>query len=356
MNILIQKYFTKNLLKWHVNKNNREMPWKGEKNPYKIWLSEIILQQTRVEQGLQYYNAFVQHFPTINDLANADEKKVFKLWEGLGYYSRCRNLIATAKEIVTNNASIFPKKYEDILKFKGVGPYTAAAIASFAYNLPYAVVDGNVNRVLSRFFNIDKPIDSTEGKKIFSTLAQQLLCTKNAASYNQAIMDFGATICKPKLALCNSCPLQKKCKAYELNVVDKLPVKEKSITKKTRWLYYFIIEYKNGLYIKERTDKDIWQNLHEFVLIEMAKKSSYQNIMKSNVYKAIFKNDNYVLLNTSKEYTQVLSHQTIIGNFSILSISKKIDLIGYSWVTKKQATQLSFPKFINTYLQDKKYL
>ena len=351
-----EKYFTKNLLFWHLNTNTRKMPWKGEKDAYKIWLSEIILQQTRVEQGLEYYHAFVKNFPTINDLAKADEKKVFKLWEGLGYYNRCRNLIATAKEIVTTYKSKFPTKYEDILKLKGIGPYTAAAITSFAYNLPYAVVDGNVNRVLTRFFNIDLPIDSTQGKKLLATLAQQLLDDKNAASYNQAIMDFGATICKPKLPLCSSCILQKKCKAYELALVDKLPIKEKSIAKKIRWFYYFIIEYKEGVYIKERTDKDIWQNLHEFMLIEMPKKSSYQQIKNTKQFKNLLNNIPYLLDSVSNEYSQILSHQLITGKFCILQVANKVKIENYVWVPKKQLHQISFPKFINTYLQDKKYL
>ncbi len=351
-----EKYFTKNLLFWQLNTNTRKMPWKGEKDAYKIWLSEIILQQTRVEQGLDYYHAFVKNFPTINDLAKADEKKVFKLWEGLGYYNRCRNLIATAKEIVTTYKSKFPTKYEDILKLKGIGPYTAAAITSFAYNLPYAVVDGNVNRVLTRFFNIDLPIDSTQGKKLLATLAQHLLDVKNAASYNQAIMDFGATICKPKLPLCSSCILQKKCKAYELALVDKLPIKEKSIAKKTRWFYYFVIEYKEGVYIKERTDKDIWQNLHEFMLIEMPKKSSYQQIKNTKQFKNLLNNIPYLLDSVSNEYSQILSHQLITGKFCILQVANKVKIENYVWVPKKQLHQISFPKFINTYLQDKKYL
>lgn len=356
MDISTQKYFTKTLLNWNIKTNKRIMPWKGEKDPYKIWLSEIILQQTRVEQGLDYYNKFVQTFATITELANANEKTVFKLWEGLGYYSRCRNLIATAKFIAKEYDGKFPTNYDAILELKGIGPYTAAAIASFAYNLPYAVLDGNVMRVLSRFFNIDTPIDSHEGKKYLSALAQHLLYKQNAAAYNQAIMDFGATVCKPKLALCTSCPMQKKCKAFELGLVEGLPIKEKKLYKKTRWFYYFIVQYKNEVFVKERLAKDIWQNLYEFVLIEMPQKSSYQTILKSKAFTTIFKNDEFVLVDSSQEYKQQLSHQTIIGNFSILQLSKKVKLTGYETVSKKQLAQISFPKFINTYLQDKNYL
>ena len=213
-----------------------------------------------------------------------------------------------------------------------------------------------VNRVLTRFFNIDLPIDSTQGKKLLATLAQQLLDDKNAASYNQAIMDFGATICKPKLPLCSSCILQKKCKAYELALVDKLPIKEKSIAKKIRWFYYFIIEYKEGVYIKERTDKDIWQNLHEFMLIEMPKKSSYQQIKNTKQFKNLLNNIPYLLDSVSNEYSQILSHQLITGKFCILQVANKVKIENFKWVPKKLLHQISFPKFINTYLQDKKYL
>ncbi|MEI2747774.1 MAG: hypothetical protein V9E88_03310 [Ferruginibacter sp.] len=191
------------------------MPWKEEKDPYKIWLSEIILQQTRVEQGTAYYNNFIRHYPNINQLAAAPESAVFKLWEGLGYYTRCKNLIATAKFISVELKGKFPGTYEDVLALKGVGPYTAAAIVSFAYNQPYAVVDGNVMRVLARFFAIDTAIDSNEGKKIFSTLANQLIDQKNAGLYNQAIMDFGATVCKPQQPLCASCNTCKKLQCIQ---------------------------------------------------------------------------------------------------------------------------------------------
>src|SRR5579859_1431456 len=194
--------FTKTLLGWNSSGNFREMPWKGEKDPYKVWLSEVILQQTRVQQGWAYYEKFINAFPTIKDLAAALEQKVFKLWEGLGYYSRCRNLIATARKISDEYNGRFPHTYEEILALKGVGPYTAAAIASFAYNLPHAVVDGNVVRVLARFFGITTAADTTSGKKQFAELATALLDPSQAGIYNQAIMDFGATVCTPRNPQC----------------------------------------------------------------------------------------------------------------------------------------------------------
>jgi A/G-specific adenine glycosylase len=194
-----KKFFSETLLKWNQFENTREMPWKGEKDPYKIWISEIILQQTRVHQGLAYYNRFIKAWPDIKRLACTPEQEVYKLWEGLGYYTRCRNLIASAKFINDELAGRFPHKYEDILSLKGIGHYTASAIASFAFNLPYAVLDGNVSRVLARFFGIHTPVDTTEGKKFFGELAGNLIDTTDPASYNQSIMDFGAIVCKPQL-------------------------------------------------------------------------------------------------------------------------------------------------------------
>ena len=219
-----EQNFVKKLLQWNDLDNNRQMPWKGEKDPYKIWLSEIILQQTRVHQGLDYYNRFVANFPTIKLLAKAPETNVFKLWEGLGYYTRCKNLIATAKYITDELDGKFPDNYADILLLKGIGPYTAAAIGSFAFNLPYAVVDGNVFRVLSRYFGIAKAIDSNDGKQFFTLLANKLLDKKQPGKYNQALMDFGAVICKPQLPDCNNCMFKTNCTALAESNVNQLPV------------------------------------------------------------------------------------------------------------------------------------
>jgi len=245
------------LLQWNSYLNTRQMPWKGEKDPYKIWLSEIILQQTRVEQGWKYYEKFITLFPDINKLAAAKDEKIYKLWEGLGYYSRCKNLIETARFISKKLKGKFPDTFEDILSLKGVGNYTASAVASFAYDLPHAVVDGNVFRVLSRVFGIKKPIDSTEGKKLFSQLAFELLDKKRPGIYNQALMDFGAVICKPQNPLCHSCVLKDHCFAYKKGLVNKLPVKEKKIKITTRWFNYLVIGYNDKIYIHKRTSNDI---------------------------------------------------------------------------------------------------
>ena len=206
--------FSIELLEWYMH-NKRELPWRDTKDPYFIWISEVILQQTKVQQGLPYYINFINTFPTIKSLAEASEDKVLKLWQGLGYYSRARNLHSAAKQIILNYSGKFPKEYKSILSLQGIGPYTAAAISSIAFNLPYAVVDGNVIRVLSRFFSINIPFDTTLGKKYFQNLAQELLLENNPATYNQAIMDFGAVICTPKKPDCYSCVLNLSCKDPE---------------------------------------------------------------------------------------------------------------------------------------------
>ena len=345
-------FFTFQLLKWNNLSNHRQMPWKGEKDPYKIWLSEIILQQTRVEQGLAYYNRFIQMFPDINTLANAPETKVFKLWEGLGYYTRCKNLLATAKYIAAERKGKFPDTYEEIRQLKGVGPYTAAAISSFAYNLPYAVVDGNVIRVLSRFFGISIPSDSTYGRKYFEELAGLLIQKDQAGIYNQAIMDFGATICKPRLAACSTCPLAAKCKAYRENAVEAYPVKSRALVKKDRWFYYIIAAYRGKYYFRQRTAKDIWQNLHEFILIESDKEISRNKLPNTSILKQLAGKTGTITA-ISAMFTQQLTHQTIHGCFIHVMLTKSIQLEGYMLAGSKELSKLAFPKMIAGYLDKK---
>lgn len=341
--------FSHLLMQWHLKENKRSMPWKGEKDPYKIWLSEIILQQTRVEQGMGYYLRFINKYPAVIKLAAASDDEVFKLWEGLGYYSRCKNLIATARYISQELNGIFPESFENILKLKGIGPYTAAAIASFAFNLPHAVVDGNVSRVLARYFGIHTAIDSTSGKKEFAVLAQQLLDKTAPALYNQAIMDFGATVCKPKLPLCRQCLLSNTCKAFIENSVSNLPVKEKKIIKKSRWFYYFVLELNGKYFVRKRVAKDIWQNLHEFILIEKPAKTALCLINESEEFRFLVDRA-YTSVNTSGYYKQQLTHQTIHGCFIHLKIAGKKLIKGYELIDKKALAQLAFPKLVNDYL------
>jgi A/G-specific adenine glycosylase len=350
----IKKNFATLLLKWNREKNNRQMPWKGEKDPYKIWLSEIILQQTRVEQGLSYYNKFIKAFPDINKLAKAPDEKIFKMWEGLGYYTRCRNLIATARYISKERKGKFPDTYDEIKSLKGIGPYTAAAISSFAFNLPHAVVDGNVFRVLARIFGIDKPADSTEGKKYFTLLANELLDKKQPGLYNQAIMDFGAVVCKPAAPLCSNCVFNKTCYAYINNNVAALPVKEKKIIIKKRWLYYLVFEYKNQTAIQQRTAKDIWHSLYEFPVLEAAHELPLKKIIQQAIKNKWIEKDNYELLTVSPLYKQQLSHQLIAGQFIKFQLKTKPVLKNdWLWLTKNRMGKYAFPQFINQYLKER---
>lgn len=351
---MMKLFFTKKLLRWNKKYNRREMPWKGEKDPYKIWLSEIILQQTRVEQGWNYYLKFINTFPSVQQLAHAPDTKIFKLWEGLGYYSRCKNLIATAKIIDKEYNGKFPDSYEKILSLPGIGPYTAAAIASFAFNLPYAVVDGNVLRVLTRIGGIKTPADSTKGKILLGKLAFELLDKKQPGLYNQAIMDFGAVVCKPKTPACYECIMQKNCRAYQLELVAELPVKEKKIVKRIRWLYYFVISYKNLVYIRKRTAKDIWQNLHEFLLVEKDSPITTKNWLLLPPVKQLFNHRETIITKVSKVYTQQLTHQTLHGQFIEITADHPPNLgADFVGVAYRDLTRYPFPKFMITYLQEK---
>ncbi len=244
------------------------MPWKETKDPYKIWVSEIILQQTRVAQGKDYYLRFINQFPDIDSLANAEQTEVLKQWEGLGYYSRARNLQQAAQDIIQRFNGVFPTKYDDIISLKGIGPYSAAAISSFAFEQPCAVVDGNVQRVLSRHFEILLAIDSTEGKKRIALLAQKLLDKKQPAQFNQAIMDFGALICTPKAPKCETCPLSKSCRALKNNIVKEIPFKSKKVKKTDRFYYFFLIRKEDHIVIQRRPNTGIWAGLHELPNIE----------------------------------------------------------------------------------------
>jgi A/G-specific adenine glycosylase len=342
--------FTRRLLQWNKSSNTRAMPWKGEKDPYKIWLSEIILQQTRVEQGWSYYEKFIKAFPTILHLARANEETVFKMWEGLGYYTRCKNLIATARTIASEYKGKFPSTYEEINALPGIGPYTASAISSFAFNAPHAVVDGNVQRILARYFNINTPIDTTAGKKEFQTLAQSLLQLDEPGIYNQAIMDFGAVVCKPQNPLCHDCVQKKECEAFKQNRIDQLPVKQKSIIRKERWFYYFIIECNGKWYIRQRTGRDIWENLFEFVLFESP--AAVENITgKLPFLKKLVNGQTAHIESISRMYRQQLTHQTIHGRFVKVTVTEPLPALDdFLLVNKKQVAKYAFPRLITAFL------
>lgn len=342
--------FTEKLLTWY-QENKRVHPWKATKEPYHIWLSEIILQQTRVDQGTPYFLRFKAEYPTITDLANASEDEVMRLWEGLGYYSRARNLHATAKYIAFECGGIFPNTYKEILALKGVGPYTAAAIASFAYDLAHAVVDGNVYRVLGRYFNIATPIDTTKGKKEFAKLAAALLDQKDPATYNQAIMDFGATQCVPAQPDCAHCPMSNSCQAYQRKTVTIRPVKSKKTKQSKRFFHYLVIATPDQkVYLHKRTKKDIWQNLYEFPLIEKESLLASEELGLEE----IFQKQAFWLRRVSSIYRQQLSHQKIHALFLEIQLKEafqKADEQEWIAVPRNQLEKYALPRIVNTYLE-----
>jgi A/G-specific adenine glycosylase len=273
------------------------------------------------------------------------------MWEGLGYYTRCKNLIATAKKITKDFKGKFPGSYDEIKKLKGIGPYTAAAISSFAFNEPKAVVDGNVQRVISRYFGISTPIDSGKGKKMYQQLAQALLDFQQPGIYNQAIMDFGAVICKPQNPLCQTCVQKKECQAFTHNLVSLLPVKAKSLTKKERRFYYFIIELEDKVYIRKRIAKDIWENLYEFFLYE-APGAQMEEPMYPDLLKELLGNSSFSIDTVSKEFRQQLTHQSISGRFITVRLKKPSRALkNYEWVERKNLKRYAFPRFINAFFQ-----
>ena len=261
--------FTKRLIAWYAQ-HKRALPWRKARDPYKIWLSEVILQQTRVVQGLPYYERFVTAYPTVQDLAAASEEEILHLWQGLGYYSRARNLHKCSRYVVEKLGGVFPKSYHELLPLPGIGPYTAAAIASIAYDEPIAVVDGNVYRVLARLFGLQDDIASPAGQKVFQKLASSLIPSQSPGHYNEALMEFGALQCVPQQPRCHTCPFQNDCIAFQQKTQHLLPIKQRRVKVKERYLYYLLIHANDCVYVKQRKEKDIWHGLYDFYLIESA--------------------------------------------------------------------------------------
>lgn len=333
--------FTLLITDWY-RQNKRDLPWRNTIDPYKIWLSEIILQQTRVDQGLSYYFKFIEHFPSVKDLANASEQDVLNLWQGLGYYSRARNLHASAKFISAELNGEFPQNYIELLKLKGVGSYTAAAIASFSFKEPVAVVDGNVYRVLSRFFNIDTPIDSTSGKKQFAELAQELIHPTEPDTYNQAIMEFGALQCTPTNPNCTACPLNNACLALSSNSVKSRPLKSKKTVVKDRFFHFLIFNDGKHTLLEKREKKDIWQNLFQFPLIETTSK-------KEKVDFQFITNDVPDLI--SVEIIHLLSHQRLHAKFYLFSTLPTSKNQNWIKIKAKDLQDYPLPRLIDRYLE-----
>ncbi len=347
-----RKNFTKHLSAWHANENDRDLPWKGEKDPYKIWLSEVILQQTRALQGLPYYLNFTNTYPTVQDLAAANDDEVFRIWQGLGYYNRCKNMLGTARLITTTMNGLFPDTYEGLLELKGIGPYTAAAIASFAFGRPNAVVDGNVYRVLSRYFGIDTPFDTTTGKRQFAELAQDLLDNKNSAAYNQAIMDLGATVCTPSAPKCTDCPLKRECFATAQGLTAALPVKSKKIVIKNRWFNYFFLLHNEEVWIEKRGSGDIWENLHQPYLILTEGETEIAALSKTlNNNEIHFKSDK---ITYKGKLNQRLTHQQIYTNIYTIHLETKpvIQSDNGTWLSINELKKIAFPKTLVSFLKN----
>lgn len=344
--------FKSALYKWY-RLNHRDLPWRNTSDAYKIWISEIILQQTRVAQGTEYYLRFIKQFPDVKKLAAADEDRVLKLWQGLGYYSRARNLHLAAKTIANRYSGIFPDSYEDIIKLKGIGPYTAAAIASIAFSLPYPTVDGNVYRVLSRYFGITTPIDSNHGKKAFATLATALLDKNNPGLHNQAIMEFGALQCIPRSPNCLGCPLHTTCDAFLQNKVSSLPVKEKKTKQALRYFYYFLIEAEQAIFMEKRVQNDIWKNLYQLPLLEYERELHDHEILALNI--PFLNTGRYNIKSVSEAKKHILSHQIILARLIRIEILQDNEnLKPLLRVNKKDISKFAVPRLVELFLKDYK--
>jgi A/G-specific adenine glycosylase len=344
--------FSQTLIAWYQI-HKRDLPWRGTSNAYHIWLSEIIMQQTRVEQGTSYYLAFVNAFPEPKHLAKAPLDQVLKLWQGLGYYSRARNLHEAAKSIVIDHKGKFPEDYESILRLKGVGEYTASAIASFAFNQPYAVVDGNVYRLLSRVFGVETPIDSSAGKKEFRELAASLIDRENPGTYNQAIMEFGSQHCKPLNPDCDRCVFASICVAREKKKVALLPVKANKTKVRNRYFQYLVIHYKDKTWLRKRTEKDIWQGLYDFPLIESDQEWDEKTLRKSKDWKEMFGNNETLVMEESHTYKHILSHQRIYARFWTVHVSKQMKQNDWTETSRSRLGVFAVPRLVDLFLNER---
>lgn len=349
-NILLKASFRTSILSWY-HRHKRDLPWRKSNDPYVIWLSEIILQQTRVDQGLPYFNKFLKNYPAVEDLANANEDQVMKDWEGLGYYSRARNLHYTAKYVSEELNGEFPSNYEDLLKLKGIGGYTAAAISSFSSNEARAVLDGNVFRVLSRYLGVSTPINTTKGKKEFEALADEMLDRKNPADYNQAIMEFGAIQCVPKNPDCNNCILSESCAALLHDKVGELPVKEKKKYDRHRFFTFLIMTSGNKLAVQQREANDVWRKLYQFPMIEESR------LLEPNEVVAQMSGDYEMVIGGVEDLKpHKLSHQTIHCRIVLVKANEReedVFNIRTQWVSAEQLEAFAFPKPLREYLDRK---
>ena len=342
------------LLNWYAG-NRRNLPWRNNPSPYEVWLSEVILQQTRVSQGMDYYLRFIDRWPSVVDLAQASEEEVLKMWQGLGYYSRARNLHQCAQQVMKEYNGIFPADFEKLKHLKGIGCYTAAAIASIAFDLPYAVVDGNVYRVLARLFDIDTPININKGQTHFSQLADELLNRKQPGLHNQALMEFGALHCTPQNPNCLLCPLQAHCLSLAHQTVTQRPVKLRKTKVTTRHFNYLVLRISDSVYLHKRNDNDIWHNLYDFPCIESPKELTVEEVIDTEAFAQIVDNNSFTILKVSPIFTHKLTHRTILAQFIEIKLEQKLLQIETKDLFLTRESELGnypIPRLIDLYLNN----
>jgi A/G-specific adenine glycosylase len=347
-----KRYFSDKVAEWYAL-NKRELPWRQTKDPYKIWLSEVILQQTRVIQGTPYYQRFLEKFPTLRHLASASQQEVLRQWQGLGYYTRARNLHKCAQTILAEYGGRFPQSFQELKELPGIGEYTAAAIASISFREPVAVVDGNVYRVLARVFGIDTPINTPEGKKQFFALANDLIDARMPDVFNQAVMEFGALCCTPKNPVCSSCPLRTMCLAAQREMQDQLPVKKNTKKIRHRYVHYFVVRRNKSVLMRKRVEKDIWHGLYDFYSVESSRKNSASRIVQNDRF---LKKLAVEIVGSTKTYKHVLSHQVIHASFTYVATRRETVLSGFKYYSFRKVAELPKPILINRYLLEQELL
>jgi A/G-specific adenine glycosylase len=353
--------FSSKITRWYGH-HKRDLPWRKTSDPYRIWLSEIILQQTRIDQGLAYYQRFLEAYPDVVSLASAEEQDVLKLWQGLGYYTRARNLHRTAKIVAEKYRGTFPQSWEEVINLPGIGSYTAAAILSIAFGKPYPVVDGNVYRLLTRLHAIDTPIDSGTGKRIVENKAHELLDRKDPGTYNQAVMEFGALYCKPVNPDCPRCIFKSECHAFKKKEVEKFPVKKPRRNQRFRYFHYFLFTFRSNhstkILINKRGGDDIWQNLYDFPLIETSRHTSLTRLKESGFNDLDLKNMSLNIM--GNEYKHILSHQVILARFIRVDLSpdllagtqKKLRIEDLIPVELRDLSNFPIPRLIEKFLEE----
>jgi A/G-specific adenine glycosylase len=349
--------FSRIIISWY-KKNKRDLPWRKSNDLYHIWVSEIIMQQTRVAQGTQYYYNFIDRFPDIKSLVEADESEVLKIWQGLGYYSRARNMHAAAKQILDEYHGVFPSDYKSLIKIKGIGNYTAAALLSFGYNLPYPVIDGNVKRIISRLFAIDQPINSPGAEALFVEKLNTIFDKKHPADFNQAIMEFGALQCKPGLPECQNCVFNEICMAYKNGTVLQYPVSVKKPAETKRYFYYIVpVFYRQKTaytFLQKRSANDIWKNLYEFPLIESDKSVSVDKILSSVKFRSLFPMK-HKLVSKSEKITHKLTHQIIYAQFIQINVEGNINIVNLPEIKLSELKTLPVSRLTDKYLSGINY-